>query len=140
MSAQKFFRNVWRFNSIAIALAAIGTFVSVFGAIVFALTGFLSEPEQLGEIRVDTGTEVVAQEYERTLSVFTDVEGTDYIMASLVADTLNKSYYSQSLMGPTNFFFVNTATDQSHWLVEDSQALLWSFSPFGKKRPSVLKP
>jgi hypothetical protein len=124
-SDSRFFKYVWRFNALAIAVASI---LMVVLGLYAAATIFKAEtrPRQVTNV-VNVGEKDKISE-EFTLGSVQTIEGTPYVQIPLYRGQSYASagslYSKTSERNTANYLFLNTATYESRWLFDGAGQLI----------------
>ncbi len=119
----RFFKFVWRFNALAIAIATV--LVSLIAAYaVYEQYRFRTRDRQTSEVLRPEGT-AVSQDILK-LGQPSPIRGTPWIAIPLVREqNANFSYYTKDYKGnQVNFYFADTTSGIGHWLLPNSKALI----------------
>jgi CRISPR/Cas system CMR-associated protein Cmr1 (group 7 of RAMP superfamily) len=122
MDENKFFKFVWRFNGLVLLVAGI----LAIGVICFAGYGIFQETTRERQVRniVNVADKTDLDEKWR-LGYLKDVDGTPYLMIPLHSDqSYAQSYYSKSSYSTRNYLFINSDTNQKHWLLDTNDYLI----------------
>jgi hypothetical protein len=130
-----FFQYVWRFNALAIAVAAVVCIILGFyaAAMIFKQE---TRPRRVTNV-VNVGEQQQILE-EFTLGAPGTIAGTDYVRVPLYRgqsySASSASYYSKnSEQNVVNYLFLNTSTNESRWLLENTGHLLMSSQVLSNK-------
>ncbi len=114
MEENKFFRLVWRFNGIILMVAGI----LAIGALIFAGYQIYSETTSDRSIRNVVNIQKDAEiEESWQLGYMREIPGTPYVMVPLTSDqNYAQSSYSKSSSSSRNYLFINSKSNDQHWL------------------------
>lgn len=137
MTTDQFFKFVWRFNGIAIMLAAIvvTVFVGFMGVVMYR--DFTGRRSVRNVVNVE-GTNDISERLR--FGHLSAIGGTSYSMGPLSSDqTYGQSYYEKSSYSTRNILFVNNKGAESHWLFNTNEYLVLNHD-FVSERADQQKP
>lgn len=122
MEENKFFRFVWRFDGVLFMIAG----VLLIG--VLAIAGYkiardvTRERNTCNIVNVQEGVDL---EENWLLGRMMDIQDSPWAMIPLNSDqSYAQSYYSKSSSSARNYLFVNSRTNEKHWLFKTNQYLI----------------
>jgi hypothetical protein len=122
----RIFRFLWRFNALAIAVAAsIGSLAAML-ALYFMFSDLTRNRDVYNSIRTDPAP--IIKDVVR-LGSPEFVRGTDFVAYPAVREQISQgaSYYKKESNGnQINYYFVNKKTGAAQWLLKDNQRLILS--------------
>jgi len=122
MEDNKFFKYVWRINGIIVLIAgvlAIGVLTFVGYKLYFEAT---SNHSLRNIVNIQEESEV---DEDWRLGHMAEIKGSPYVMVSLNSDQrYTQSYYSKSSLSPRNYLFINSTTNEQHWLFGHNKYLI----------------
>jgi len=123
LRSNRFFRNLWRFNAIAIAVTTI-VVVLLSASLAWSIFGETTRTRRVTNV-VNVGEqEKVSEEF--SLGAPVALAGTPYVRVPLVrGQAYPGSYYlKRSEQNVVNYLFLNTAGSESRWLFERANQLI----------------
>ena len=121
--SDRFFRNLWRFNAIALA-GALVVFVLLAASLAWSLFGETTRTRRVTNV-VNVGEqEKVSEEF--SLGTPYVLTGTPYVRVALVrGQTSAGSYYlKRSEQNTVNYLFMNASNNEVRWLFDRANQLL----------------
>lgn len=121
----RFFRWVWNFNALAIAIGSI-LVILVAGYLLFQQLRTRMADRVISD-NVAVGDQTITKDIY-TMGSFESVEGTNWGTMPLFRDQIRgASYYSKkSQENQMNTYFIDTDTGKGHWLLPDNRNLVTS--------------
>lgn len=149
---ETFFKNLWRFNAIAIAIVAIFGFGGMAFALVALIWSSISNTESPGVVVEDeTSSTTVSKLKLRGGQLIEGTRIARFVLQDIEHSRTTESYESWDLSGGSggyysaegrNHFFVNIDTGKGHWLLSTNDYLITHFTDYTidnadpeKKRP-----
>lgn len=126
MDENRFFRIVWRINSVFLLIAAIlGIGVLLFAA--YAIYKDIFAERRVHNV-VNVDARSPAEERWQYGSML-NVPGTPHVMLRLESDqSYSQSYYSKSTSSARNYLFINGQSSAAHWLFDRQDYLITGFN------------
>jgi len=122
MDENRFFKWVWRFNSVIIAFAALLA-IGIMLYVAYMMYQEVTRDRAIYDHSVVEVGDDIQQSW--TLGSFSEVRGHNILLAPMMQDQRFKhTYYTKSAGSIRNFLFVNTETSAHHWLFDHSQFLI----------------
>lgn len=122
MEDNTFFKNIWRINGIIIMVAGI------LAICVLAFAGYqiISETTRDRNTRNIVNIQGESDIKEKwQLGYMSEIKGSPYVMIPLNSDqNYAQSYYSKSSSSIRNYLFINSQTNEKHWLFNTNQYLV----------------
>ena len=135
--ANRFFRNLWRFNAITLAGATV-LFIVAALFFVAVLLQDQARPRQVTNV-VSVGEQEAASN-EFSLGSPGVISGTPYVQVSLIRGQLGgpgSMYPRRSDRNVVNLLFLNISTNETRWLFEGAgQLIIESHSMFNRMKTS----
>ncbi len=122
MEENKFFRLVWRFNSLVFMVA---------GLLAIGMLGFAGYQMFQDVIRDRTTRDIVNLQEEQTvderweLGYMQNITGSPYVMVPLYSNqSYSQSYYNKSTDSIRNYLFIKRGNNEKHWLFPTNEYLI----------------
>lgn len=121
--SNRFFRTVWRFNAIAIAVTTV-IVVLLSASLAWSIFGETTRTRRVTNVVNVGAQEKVSEEF--SLGAPVALAGTPYVRVPLVrGQAYPGSYYlKRSEQNVVNYLFLNTANSESKWLFEHANQLI----------------
>lgn len=122
MEESNFFRFVWRFNGLVFMIAG----VLAIGVLAFAGYKIIKDVTRERNIRNILNVQEKNNVKEKwQLGYMSSIQGSPYVMIPLNSDqSYAQSYYSKSSSSARNYLFINSLSNEKHWLFETNQYLI----------------
>jgi hypothetical protein len=122
MDRNRFFRLVWRFNSVAIMLATIVA-ISVLGVIAYMTLHEITGRRSMRNVVNVDGPQQVTDKWE--FGQMSAIRGTSYVTIPLYSDqTYTQSHYSKEAKATRNILFIDAPGSDRHWLFDANDYLI----------------
>jgi hypothetical protein len=122
MNAHRFFRLVWRFNSVAIMVAALAVIAFLCIAGYMAYRDITRNRYVHNVVNVDDDKQSAGKWEFGRLSA---ISGASYVMLPLYFDqTYAQSYYGKSARSTRNLLFIDAETNDGRWLFDTNDYLI----------------
>jgi hypothetical protein len=122
----RFFRFIWRFNGIVLMVAACGVIIALATAGYSWYRG-ITHREVADVVNVEKSG-AVKERLE--FGQFTSLIKTPYVMLPLhSSQSYAQSYYLKSTRSTRNILFIDTRTNESHWLFPTNRYLILNDAP-----------
>ncbi|AMO56277.1 hypothetical protein GZ77_05595 [Endozoicomonas montiporae] len=131
MQQSKFFRVIWQYNGLVLAVAS---------TLAIAVLSFISY-KVFKEIVVERSiTNVVKTDSEKVtgegfmIGYIEDINDGDHLIAPLISQqSYTKSYYNKSSSSQRNMLFINAGKNSSSWLFNDNESLITDYRLLSNK-------
>lgn len=138
MEDNSFFRFVWRINGLVIMVGGLMAIV------VLAFSGYKIAKDITRERGVRNIVNVKEEKNVQEkwqLGNLSKVQGSPYVMISLNSDqSYAQSYYSKALSSVRNYLFINSSSNEKHWLLETNQYLITNATFLLSEKEDCSKP
>lgn len=125
MDDNKYFKLIWRFNSIVIMLAGLATIGGMLIGGIMIIFELTRQDRYQTAVDVDHG-EFEEEEFE--FGYMYSMEQNPYVMIPLnSSDGYEGSYSSGKSYSAHNYLFINSETNEKRWLFESNQYLIADF-------------
>jgi hypothetical protein len=122
MNRNRFFRLVWRFNSVAIMLATI-VVIPVLGFIAYMTLHEITGRRSVRNVVNVDGPQQATDKCE--FGQMSAIRGTSYVTIPLYCDqTYTQSYYSKEAKSTRNILFIDAPGSDRHWLFDANEYLI----------------
>ena len=122
MEENKFFKTVWRLNSLLFALAGL------LGILIMLFAGYQIVKDTFRDRNVRNIVNVAEDQDVKekwSLGNMNAIAGTDIVTIPLNSDqSYSQSYYSKSGYSVRNYLFIDTKTNEKYWLLQTNKYLL----------------
>ncbi len=124
MEENKFFKLVWRFNGLVIAIAGLLAIAVLIFASFEIYKSTTRDRSTRNVVNIDEDTEI---KEEWRYGQLTKISGTNHLMLPLHSEqSFNRAYFSKSSNSTRNYLFINTETSQKKWLFDHTDYLIES--------------
>lgn len=122
MEDNRFFKVVWRFNSLIFLMGGILAIVILLFASYRIFQEVREERSTQNIVNVQQNEDV---EEQWALGHLAEIPGHPYLMIPLNYDQhYTQSYYNKSASSVRNYLFINSQTNEQHWLFDTNQYLI----------------
>ncbi len=129
MEENKFFKLVWRFNGLVIAIAGLLAIAVLIFASFEIYKSTTRDRSTRNVVNIDEDTEI---KEEWRYGQLTKISGTNHLMLPLHSEqSFNRAYFSKSSNSTRNYLFINTETSQKKWLFDHTDYLIESTDRLG---------
>ncbi|WP_333607229.1 hypothetical protein [Arsukibacterium sp.] len=124
MEESKFFKWVWRFNGVVIALAsALAVILMVYFS--YKIYSDITRVRTTGNVVNIEQSTPVQQNWR--LGHMSEVKGSTYVVIPLNSEqSYDRSYFSKSASSIRNYLFIDTQSEHKAWLFEHNKFLITS--------------
>ncbi len=129
MEENKFFKLVWRFNGLVIAIAGLLAIAVLIFASFEIYKSTTRDRSTRNVVNIDEDTEI---KEEWRYGQLTKISGTNHLMLPLHSEqSFDRAYFSKSSNSTRNYLFINTETSQKKWLFDHTDYLIESTDRLG---------